>query len=178
MSETKPAKKPFKKSTSAVVETRVAEVAELMIAGSRRSEIIRYCARWDISERQVDNYIKKARDVLAQISRELVESAHGLAAARLERIYRKAMARAFAAGVTPDVERDFLKLGLDTIKEHNRLHGLAGERRILEGDPTRPVYITPGQLPESEWSAKYSGGEPKPAQLPRGADGADDTAPD
>lgn len=151
------------KSTAVEVETRVGEIAELLIAGSPRKEIVRYSAKWDISPRQVDTYISKAKETLGEIGRELATRAHGVAAARLERLYRKAIARVADPQSTVQVEAAYMKIALDVVKEHNRLHGLAGERRILEGDPTRPVYITPGQLPEEEWAEKYKlGAGPKP----------------
>ena len=56
-----------KKSNKATVEMRVNRVAKMLSTGSVRSEVVQYSAKeWGISARQADQYIRKARDILAE----------------------------------------------------------------------------------------------------------------
>lgn len=56
-----------KKATNAVVAHRVNRVARMYAHGGVRSEIIQYgVAQWGLSERQMDEYIKKAKEILVE----------------------------------------------------------------------------------------------------------------
>ena len=58
--------KPYK-STAAEVHMRVNRVARMLSNGAVRSEILQYSAKeWGVSVRSADEYIKKARVLLAE----------------------------------------------------------------------------------------------------------------
>ena len=53
------------KVTNAESHLRTQETYGLLSTGHSRTQIIQICSgKWQVSERQVDNYIKKARDLL------------------------------------------------------------------------------------------------------------------
>lgn len=53
------------KSTIAEVDDRITEVMELVFAKKDRIEIVQYCAKkWNIGDRQADNYIRRARQII------------------------------------------------------------------------------------------------------------------
>lgn len=55
--------KPYKKATKQVVAERVDQVYKLLMKHRDRADIIEYCAKnFDVTERQSDMYIKKARE--------------------------------------------------------------------------------------------------------------------
>lgn len=56
-----------KKGTNAEVELRVQTVYEMILKGATRPFIIRYAAeKWDLSERTVDEYMCRARDIIRE----------------------------------------------------------------------------------------------------------------
>lgn len=56
-----------KKSNNAEVQLRVNRVARLLANGAVRSEVIQYCSKeWGVGDRQADNYVRKARKILAE----------------------------------------------------------------------------------------------------------------
>lgn len=56
-----------KKGTKAEVELRVQTVYEMILKGATRPFIIRYAAeKWDLSERTVDEYMCRARDIIRE----------------------------------------------------------------------------------------------------------------
>ena len=56
-----------KKGTNVEVDARVNTVYDLLLHAYSRTQIVRYCAEeWDISERQAENYIARARKLQQQ----------------------------------------------------------------------------------------------------------------
>lgn len=56
-----------KKGTKAEVELRVQTVYEMILKGATRPFIMRYAAeKWDLSERTVDEYMCRARDIIRE----------------------------------------------------------------------------------------------------------------
>jgi cytosine/adenosine deaminase-related metal-dependent hydrolase len=83
-----------KKGTNVEVDGRVNAVYDLLLQAYSRAQIVRHCAeKWDISERQAENYIARARK-LQQLDAEL-ERPEWLAAAiaRLQDYEREARKR-------------------------------------------------------------------------------------
>lgn len=81
-----------KKSTQAEIETRVTEIYELMIGGASRTEMFRYGSEtWGISSRQVEDYLKTAREKLATQLDKNRDANLSLAVERLTTIFRKTM---------------------------------------------------------------------------------------
>jgi len=52
--------KTSKKSTNAGIAARIDEVAELLLVANTRYQIVRYASKWNISSRQVDEYMARA----------------------------------------------------------------------------------------------------------------------
>jgi hypothetical protein len=61
-----------KRNTDYEVNRRVEEVANLLVIEQKRAEIIQFAANknWQISDRQVDTYIKKAKELLKTEAQE------------------------------------------------------------------------------------------------------------
>ena len=58
--------RPYK-SNKATVDMRVNRVARMLANGAVRSEIVQYSSKeWGLSARQADQYIRKARDIMAE----------------------------------------------------------------------------------------------------------------
>lgn len=86
-------KDAFSKSTKGQVESRVAEIADMICDGYSSGEICRTGSeKWNISTRQVERYMASANEVLSSEGSVQVDSARGKAIRRYEALYRKAMA--------------------------------------------------------------------------------------
>ena len=58
-----------KKGTNVEVDGRVNAVYDLLLQAYSRTQILQYCsAEWDISERQVENYIARARKLQQEVA--------------------------------------------------------------------------------------------------------------
>jgi hypothetical protein len=58
-----------KKGTNVEVDGRVNAVYNLLLQAYSRTQILQYCsAEWDISERQVENYIARARKLQQEVA--------------------------------------------------------------------------------------------------------------
>lgn len=74
----------------AEVESRVTTIFGLMLNGASRKEIIQYSTeKWDITDRQTDSYIKRARELYEEEMQSTREQHIGLAYARLNGLYMK-----------------------------------------------------------------------------------------
>lgn len=82
--------RPYK-STSSEIETRIEIVMKMTLQGFRKSDIVRYSAQnWKIKNRQIDNYIIKAKNEIQSIAATRKEEMTYLAVARFEDLYQKA----------------------------------------------------------------------------------------
>ena len=80
-----------KKSTNVEIDERINTVYDLLLRAYSRTQIVRYCAEhWDLAERQAENYMARARQLM-QLDAEL-ERPQWLAAAvaRLQEYERRA----------------------------------------------------------------------------------------
>lgn len=81
------------RASDALVQERVDDVVDLLLDGYTRKEVLQFIsnAGWEISDRQVDNYIAKANDAIHEV-RE-IDRAKRIARVerRIERLYRKAL---------------------------------------------------------------------------------------
>jgi hypothetical protein len=58
-----------KKGTNVEVDGRVNAVYDLLLQAYSRAQIVRHCAEeWDISERQAENYIARARKLQQEVA--------------------------------------------------------------------------------------------------------------
>jgi len=96
-----------------IVNERIVMISELLIEGKNRQNILQFNSEnWNLSERQIDNYINKAIEL---IKSELVkDSEYSLSKAlkRFEFIYKTA------------IEKEDFKLALQTNKEICAIQGL------------------------------------------------------
>ena len=53
-----------KKSTNAETTRRVNEVYALLARAYTRQQVIQHCSNWEVSDRQIDTYILRARQLL------------------------------------------------------------------------------------------------------------------
>lgn len=65
-----------KKSTDIEIENRIQEVFKLICKGRVRNEILRYASKWDLSDRQVDEYIYRAQERLYELNKTKRELIH------------------------------------------------------------------------------------------------------
>jgi predicted ABC-class ATPase len=55
-----------KKSTNVEIDERVNTVYDLLLRAYSRTQIVRYCSEhWNVGERQAENYMARARQLLA-----------------------------------------------------------------------------------------------------------------
>ena len=84
---------PPVKATDAEVLKRVATVCKLMIAGASRASIVQYGSiQWDITDRQIDDYIARAKNDIATMTDKDKESNLNMAMARMNDIYQQCYA--------------------------------------------------------------------------------------
>jgi len=68
--------KPYKKATKQVVADRVDQVYQLLMKHRSRQDIIEYCAEhFDVTERQTDMYLSRARERYLRIANQDPEEA-------------------------------------------------------------------------------------------------------
>jgi hypothetical protein len=79
------------KATKIEIDRRVTMVADMMIAGIPNSRIVQHGSKeWNITERQVYDYIEKARLLILESTKGKIEVEVAKAQRRYEDIYRKA----------------------------------------------------------------------------------------
>ena len=108
------------KSTNAELMQRVSLVYQMLLRGYTRSDIIQYVSKetnWNVSDRMIDTYMKKAREDLGDVTEEEKQAALGSALKRLDMLYRKAL------------KKDDLKTCLAVQREINDLFHLKDEEQ-------------------------------------------------
>ncbi len=82
----------MRKSSKYIVNERVSKVAEQLIEGQGRKCIILYgTEEWGVSERQIDKYIAKARDLIQKENSKNIDFELSKALRRNEYLYRKSI---------------------------------------------------------------------------------------
>lgn len=79
-----------KKSEKHVVEQRVREIVELKLVGRTRTDILQHGSKWGISDRQIDELIKRASDQLQEINSESIKSTQSVIVSAMWDVYRMA----------------------------------------------------------------------------------------
>ena len=83
-----------KKGTNVEVDARVNTVYDLLLHAYSRTQIVRYCAEeWDISERQAENYIARARKLQQEVAEQNRDEWLVAALSRLQDCEREARKR-------------------------------------------------------------------------------------
>lgn len=80
-----------KKSTDAEIDIRVCEVQELLLNGETRSSIVRYGSKWQISSRQIDDYIAAAKLLIKEINSTSTKEYIALLSRNLWKTFRVSM---------------------------------------------------------------------------------------
>lgn len=81
-----------KKSDKTTVNQRVKEIVDLKLQGGTRSHIFQHASDegWDLSDRMVDELIKKATDQLQEINSENIKATQATIVAAMWKVYRLA----------------------------------------------------------------------------------------
>jgi hypothetical protein len=83
-----------KKGTNVEVDGRVNAVYDLLLQAYSRTQILQYCsAEWNISERQVENYIARARKLQQEVADQNRDEWFVAALSRLQDCEREARKR-------------------------------------------------------------------------------------
>jgi hypothetical protein len=81
-----------KKPTAVELQRRVMQVAQMLLAGFMRHEIMQLGAdTWNICERTTDNYIRRANDLLEDELSSTRDEIAKVAARRYEMLFRRAL---------------------------------------------------------------------------------------
>lgn len=82
------------KSTNAELEMRVNKVYELLINSWNRYDILQYVRKnWDIEDKQADNYIAKAKEIIKENAKQTQEEWLEDTKNKLQDLYKKAMSQ-------------------------------------------------------------------------------------
>lgn len=108
------------KASVSEIEERVSRVYELLISGAKRADILQYATKkaWGVEDRQVDNYIARAKEEITRLARIDRDYALGAARARLNLLFYRAL----------NIQ-DF-KTALAVQKEINALEGFNAPKKI------------------------------------------------
>ena len=127
--------------TTVELANRITRISEILIRGMSRAVILQYVAEktdWGVSEKTVDNYIKKAKSIINAGSETDIDYEIGKAKERSEFLWQKAISMQDfreARAVQKD-RRDLL--GLDASK---RLELSGPESGAIE-----VIYVNPPQI--------------------------------
>lgn len=78
-----------KKSTKAELDLRVSEVQSLILQGYTRKYLIQYGSKWELSDRQIDDYISMATIAIKEINHSSVQDNMAIVTSCLWDLYRK-----------------------------------------------------------------------------------------
>ncbi len=82
------------KSSKAELNQRVKEVMNILLEGGERGFILQYSSGiWDVSERQADNYIRLANELIIKSVKRDINVDYAKAVRRYERLYLLAVAK-------------------------------------------------------------------------------------
>jgi len=108
------------------LDMRVREVAKLLIGGASTfyvHEFIRDKKDWNITGRQVENYLRKARELISDINNRDIEMAISEQCERLDDLYRRSMGlQDFRTCLSITAEKNKL-LGLHRPAKHDITSG-------------------------------------------------------
>lgn len=106
------------KSSDAIFDERVIIVMEMVLAGLKRREILQNISdskeiKWNVTERQIDNYLKEANKIISESTKEDREKLIAKAFAKYEFIYRKLIyVKDYKAAIAA-IEKSAALLGLN-----------------------------------------------------------------
>lgn len=129
--KSKPTPETPVKATDAEVTQRVATIHKLMVAGASRASIVQYGSKtWQITDRQVDDYIARAKKGITDQANKDKNHNLALALERMSDIYQQCYAAKNYKGA------------VSAQQEINRLLGLyAPTKTEMTGDGGGPLQI-------------------------------------
>lgn len=120
-----------KKATKAEIEERVSYIASLMLKGYRRNAeiatVIKGLGIWDVGQSQIDEYIRKARDLIKSIDMDDLKFEKCLSLERHDFLFRKALA-----------EKDY-KLALEVEKSRAKITGAEVQQINVTGNMSQEI---------------------------------------
>lgn len=78
------------RSTDAVVLARVSEVQSWILEGYTRHKILQFGSKWSVSDRQIDDYIAKATELIREINHATLEDSLALIVSNYWSLYKEA----------------------------------------------------------------------------------------
>lgn len=81
--------KPIK-STLVEVDNRIKEIQAMLLDGRTRSEILQFGSKWKVGTRQIDDYIKQARDEIKEINSNTFQDNLSIVIRNLWDLFREA----------------------------------------------------------------------------------------
>lgn len=100
------------KADNNIVRSREKEIAKLLIDGNSREDILHYTSKWKLSDRQIDTYISRAKELVEKSVKRKIEYDYAKAVRRYEDLYKMSL------------ERKDYKTALAVNKELTALQGL------------------------------------------------------
>ena len=85
-------KKTFKQSTKAELSQRLTEVQSLILQGYTRHAILQYGSKWNLSDRQIDDYIAQATALIKEINQASIQDNLAVITSNLWDTFRSAKA--------------------------------------------------------------------------------------
>lgn len=85
---------PGKRSTKIEINAKVAKIYTLILNGLKRRDILQYASEnsWNLSERMIDEYIRRAMEIHMDQSREDFDYAKAVSLNRHDNLYFRSMA--------------------------------------------------------------------------------------
>lgn len=79
-----------KKPTNAELDIRYATIAEMIVKGQNREDIVRFASKeWNVGDRTVDNYIAQAHSKLRVNTKKEIDTYRDIALSRYEDLYKR-----------------------------------------------------------------------------------------
>lgn len=76
------------KADSNTVRSREKEITKLLINGNSREDILHFTSNWKLSDRQIDTYISRAKELVEKSVKRKVEYDYAKAIRRYEELYK------------------------------------------------------------------------------------------
>lgn len=119
------------KATNLEVQQRTLEVYHQLLLGSRRVDILQYAAKWNVSSRTIDDYIRRANTLFEKQALVVRDRELGKALDRLTYLFKKALSIS-----------DY-KTALAVQKEFHALLGLTSPKQVAFTGALRLEWIDP-----------------------------------
>lgn len=113
------------KCGDAEMEIRISIILDMLLSGLRRREILQNIAtnealKWDVSDRQIDEYIRLANEEISKIAEKDKDKTYRKVKSRLEFLYRKSIeVRDYKTALVVN-EKEAELDGLKITKQENR----------------------------------------------------------